>query len=246
MSTTPENADSPEASQTDRSSLDLSAVDLSDAAERARAHAELTERIEEYRAAYYQDSLLVSDAEYDELVGRLEDLETEYPELVTDSSPTQTVGGIVDTSTFDPDEHIGPMYRVDTDGHSSPGSSREELFDCAELRAWYERVRSAPSARSKFLCELKIDGLAVTLLYRNGDLFRAATRGDGRIGEDITANVRTISDIPHRLDTEYPPAEVAIRGEVFFPVEEFAELNAALVDEGKSPFANPRNSAAGS
>ena len=234
MSTTPENADSPEASQTDRSSLDLSAVDLSDAAERARAHAELTERIEEYRAAYYQDSLLVSDAEYDELVGRLEDLETEYPELVTDSSPTQTVGGIVDTSTFDPVEHIGPMYSLDN------------VFDYEELRAWYERVRSATSARSKFLCELKIDGLAVNLLYRNGDLVRAATRGDGRIGEDITANVRTISDIPHRLDTDYPPAEVEIRGEVFFPVEEFAELNAALVDEGKSPFANPRNSAAGS
>ncbi len=234
MSTTPENADSPEASQTDRSSLDLSAVDLSDAAERARAHAQLTERIEEYRAAYYQDSLLVSDAEYDELVGRLEDLETEYPELVTDSSPTQTVGGIVDTSTFDPVEHIGPMYSLDN------------VFDYEELRAWYERVRSATSARSKFLCELKIDGLAVNLLYRNGDLVRAATRGDGRIGEDITANVRTISDIPHRLDTDYPPAEVEIRGEVFFPVEEFAELNAALVDEGKSPFANPRNSAAGS
>ena len=142
MSTTPENADSPEASQTDRSSLDLSAVDLSDAAERARAHAQLTERIEEYRAAYYQDSLLVSDAEYDELVGRLEDLETEYPELVTDSSPTQTVGGIDDTSTFDPVEHIGPMYSLDN------------VFDYEELRAWYERVRSATSARSKFLCEL--------------------------------------------------------------------------------------------
>ena len=234
MSTTPENADSPEASQTDRSSLDLSAVDLSDAAERARAHAQLTERIEEYRAAYYQDSLLVSDAEYDELVGRLEDLETEYPELVTDSSPTQTVGGIVDTSTFDPVEHIGPMYSLDN------------VFDYEELRAWYERVRSATSARSKFLCELKIDGLAVNLLYRNGELVRAATRGDGRIGEDITANVRTISDIPHHLNTEHPPAEVEIRGEVFFPVEEFAELNASLVAEGKAPFANPRNSAAGS
>ena len=230
MTTTPENADS----QAQASAPDLQNADLSDAATRAQVHAQLTERIEELRAAYYQDSLLVSDAEYDELVHRLEDLEAKFPELVTDSSPTQTVGGVVDTSTFDPVEHIGPMYSLDN------------VFDYDELRAWYERVRSATSVKSKFLCELKIDGLAVNLLYRNGELVRAATRGDGRIGEDITANVRTISDIPHHLDTEHPPAEVEIRGEVFFPVEDFAELNASLVAEGKAPFANPRNSAAGS
>ena len=240
MTTTPENADSQaQASATehqtsDSTTSDLQGVDLTDATARAQAHAQLTERIEELRAAYYQDSLLVSDAEYDELVHRLEDLEAKFPELVTDSSPTQTVGGVVDTSTFDPVEHIGPMYSLDN------------VFDYDELRAWYERVRSATSVKSKFLCELKIDGLAVNLLYRNGELVRAATRGDGRIGEDITANVRTISDIPHHLDTEHPPAEVEIRGEVFFPVEDFAELNASLVAEGKAPFANPRNSAAGS
>ena len=240
MTTTPENADSQaQASATehqtsDSTTSDLQGVDLTDAATRAQVHAQLTERIEELRAAYYQDSLLVSDAEYDELVHRLEDLEAKFPELVTDSSPTQTVGGVVDTSTFDPVEHIGPMYSLDN------------VFDYDELRAWYERVRSATSVKSKFLCELKIDGLAVNLLYRNGELVRAATRGDGRIGEDITANVRTISDIPHHLDTEHPPAEVEIRGEVFFPVEDFAELNASLVAEGKAPFANPRNSAAGS
>ena len=230
MTTTPENADS----SAESSAPDLQNADLSDAATRAQVHAQLTEKIEELRAAYYQDSLLVSDAEYDELVHRLEDLEAKFPELVTDSSPTQTVGGVVDTSTFDPVEHIGPMYSLDN------------VFDYDELRAWYERVRSATSVKSKFLCELKIDGLAVNLLYRNGELVRAATRGDGRIGEDITANVRTISDIPHHLDTEHPPAEVEIRGEVFFPVEDFAELNASLVAEGKAPFANPRNSAAGS
>ena len=230
MTTTPENADS----SAEPSAPDLQNADLSDAATRAQVHAQLTEKIEELRAAYYQDSLLVSDAEYDELVHRLEDLEAKFPELVTDSSPTQTVGGVVDTSTFDPVEHIGPMYSLDN------------VFDYDELRAWYERVRSATSVKSKFLCELKIDGLAVNLLYRNGELVRAATRGDGRIGEDITANVRTISDIPHHLNTEHPPAEVEIRGEVFFPVEEFAELNASLVAEGKAPFANPRNSAAGS
>lgn len=240
MTTTPENAGSqaqasaPEHQTSDSTTSDLQGVDLTDATARAQAHGQLTERIEELRAAYYQDSLLVSDAEYDELVHRLEDLEAKFPELVTDSSPTQTVGGVVDTSTFDPVEHIGPMYSLDN------------VFDYDELRAWYERVRSATSVKSKFLCELKIDGLAVNLLYRNGELVRAATRGDGRIGEDITANVRTISDIPHHLDTEHPPAEVEIRGEVFFPVEDFAELNASLVAEGKAPFANPRNSAAGS
>lgn len=240
MTTTPENegsqaqASATEHQTSDSTTSDLQGVDLTDATARAQAHAQLTERIEELRAAYYQDSLLVSDAEYDELVHRLEDLEAKFPELVTDSSPTQTVGGVVDTSTFDPVEHIGPMYSLDN------------VFDYDELRAWYERVRSATSVKSKFLCELKIDGLAVNLLYRNGELVRAATRGDGRIGEDITANVRTISDIPHHLDTEHPPAEVEIRGEVFFPVEDFAELNASLVAEGKAPFANPRNSAAGS
>ncbi|KZE22940.1 NAD-dependent DNA ligase LigA [Brevibacterium casei] len=210
-------------------------TDLQDAAARAKAHAELAEQIEEHRAAYYKDdSPLVSDAEYDELSRRLEALEERYPELVTDSSPTQTVGGSVDTSTFAPVEHIGRMYSLDN------------VFDFEELRGWYDRVRDAVSVKSKFLCELKIDGLAVNLLYRNGELVRAATRGDGRIGEDITANVRTIADIPQHLDTEFPPAEVEIRGEVFFPVEKFAELNAQLVAEGKPPFANPRNSAAGS
>ncbi|MCT2356890.1 NAD-dependent DNA ligase LigA [Brevibacterium casei] len=213
----------------------MDSTDLQDAAASAKAHAELAEQIEEHRAAYYKDdSPLVSDAEYDELSRRLEALEEKYPELVTDSSPTQTVGGSVDTSTFAPVEHIGRMYSLDN------------VFDFEELRAWYDRVRDAVSVKSKFLCELKIDGLAVNLLYRNGELVRAATRGDGRIGEDITANVRTIADIPQRLDTEFPPAEVEIRGEVFFPVEKFAELNAQLVAEGKPPFANPRNSAAGS
>ncbi|MFE2657623.1 NAD-dependent DNA ligase LigA [Brevibacterium sp. NPDC059310] len=210
-------------------------LDLQDAAARAKAHAALAEQIESHRAAYYKDdSPLVSDAEYDELSRRLEALEEKYPELVTDSSPTQTVGGSVDTTTFSPVTHIGRMYSLDN------------VFDFAELREWYDRVSGAVSAESKFLCELKIDGLAVNLLYRNGELVRAATRGDGRIGEDITANVRTISDIPQHLDTEFPPAEVEIRGEVFFPVEAFAELNAQLVAEGKPPFANPRNSAAGS
>ncbi|RBP68002.1 DNA ligase (NAD+) [Brevibacterium sanguinis] len=232
---TPQGSADPAGTPDAAGAPDASDVDLSDASARAQYHAALVETIEEHRAAYYQhDQPLVADAEYDELVRRLQALEEEFPELVSDTSPTQTVGGAVDTSTFDPVTHLGRMYSLDN------------VFDFDELRAWYERVRSATSARSKFLCELKIDGLAVNLLYRRGELVRAATRGDGRVGEDITANVRTISDIPHHLDTEYPPAEVEIRGEVFFPVEKFAELNASLVAEGKAPFANPRNSAAGS
>ncbi|GAA1851873.1 NAD-dependent DNA ligase LigA [Brevibacterium marinum] len=235
MTTTPDDSGRSEAADLTESAEAATSSNLSDATARAQAHAELVDQIEEQRAAYYgDDSPLVADAEYDELVHRLEDLEEQFPELVTDSSPTQTVGGSVDTSTFDPVEHIGRMYSLDN------------VFDYEELRGWYDRVRAATSARSKFLCELKIDGLAVNLLYQGGELVRAATRGDGRIGEDITANVRTISDIPVHLDTDHPPAEVEIRGEVFFPLEKFTELNAALVEEGKSPFANPRNSAAGS
>ncbi|WP_350269234.1 NAD-dependent DNA ligase LigA [Brevibacterium sp. CBA3109] len=235
MTATHDNSDLPMSAEATTGAEATTNSDLSDATARAQAHAELVATIEAQRAAYYtDDSPLVADAEYDELVHRLEDLEEKFPELVTDSSPTQTVGGNVDTSTFDPVEHIGRMYSLDN------------VFDFEELRGWHDRVRAATSATSKFLCELKIDGLAVNLLYRNGELVRAATRGDGRIGEDITANVRTISDIPDRLDTDYPPAEVEIRGEVFFPLEKFTELNAALVEEGKAPFANPRNSAAGS
>lgn len=214
---------------------DAAEVDLSDASARARYAQELSATIEAHREAYFErDAPTVSDAEYDRLMVALRELEERFPELADDSSPTQTVGGAVDTSTFAEVRHLSRMYSLDN------------VFSIEELRAWRARTDKSVPAGTRFLCELKIDGLAVNLLYRDGELVRAATRGDGRTGEDITANVRTIADIPARLAAEFPPAEVEIRGEVFFPIERFTELNAALVEAGKAPFANPRNAAAGS
>ncbi|GAA4284855.1 NAD-dependent DNA ligase LigA [Brevibacterium daeguense] len=228
-------ADAVEAEAVGTDAPDAGSIDLTDPAQRAHYAQRLAELIETHREAYYQhDAPTVSDAEYDELVKRLQDLERQYPELVSDRSPTQTVGGAVDTSTFAEVRHLARMYSLDN------------VFSIEELGAWFTRVEKAVPVDTRYLCELKIDGLAVNLLYENGELVRAATRGDGRTGEDITANVRTLSDVPARLTTEHPPAQVEVRGEVFFPVEQFAELNAALVEEGKSPFANPRNAAAGS
>ena len=203
-----------------------------DLAQRASA---LTARIEELRHQYYQENAAtVPDADYDALIAELEQLEQDHPELAKADSPTQHVGGAVDTTTFEAVDHLQRMYSLDN------------VFSLDELNAWFSRERHAVPAGTRWLTELKIDGLAVNLLYRDGELVRAATRGDGTTGEDITPNVRTLADIPHRLDTEFPPAQVEIRGEVFFPVERFAELNAALVEAGHKPFANPRNAAAGS
>ncbi|GAA2012260.1 NAD-dependent DNA ligase LigA [Brevibacterium samyangense] len=203
--------------------------------DRAARVARLRAAIEEHRDAYYRrDAPTVSDAEYDALVHELEALEEQFPELQEPDSPTQTVGGAADTRTFDPVVHTARMYSLDN------------VFSHEELDEWFLRTGKSVGREVAYLCELKIDGLAVNLLYRDGELVRAATRGDGRVGEDITANVRTIADIPERLDTDAPPAEVEIRGEVFFPVEAFGDLNASLVEAGKPPFANPRNAAAGS
>ncbi|WP_084500325.1 NAD-dependent DNA ligase LigA [Brevibacterium album] len=203
--------------------------------ELARRVHDLTARIEELREAYYQENASpLPDADYDGLVRELEAIEERHPELRRDDSPTQHVGGSVDTTTFDAVEHIARMYSLDN------------VFSHDELRAWFARERHAVPEGTRWLTELKIDGLAVNLLYRDGELVRAATRGDGTTGEDITPNVRTLADVPQHLDTEHPPAQVEIRGEVFFPVERFAELNAALVEAGHKPFANPRNAAAGS
>jgi DNA ligase (NAD+) len=203
--------------------------------DQAQRVARLTARIEELRHQYYQDNASsVPDADYDALVQELEEIERAHPELAKADSPTQHVGGTVDTTTFDAVDHVVRMYSLDN------------VFSVEELTAWFSRERHAVPAGTRWLTELKIDGLAVNLLYRHGELVRAATRGDGTTGEDITPNVRTLKDIPHRLDTDFPPAQVEIRGEVFFPVERFAELNAALVEAGHRPFANPRNAAAGS
>ncbi|MEU5368497.1 NAD-dependent DNA ligase LigA [Streptomyces sp. NPDC005951] len=204
-------------------------------AEAREKHALLAERIEEHRFRYYvKDQPVVSDAEFDRLLRSLEALEEEHPALRTPDSPTQKVAGPYITE-FTSVEHRERMLSLDN------------AFDDEELAAWADRVaKETGTPDHHFLCELKVDGLAVNLTYEHGRLTRAATRGDGRTGEDITPNVRTIAEIPHRLKGEDIPALVEIRGEVFFPMEGFEELNARLVAADDKPFANPRNAAAGS
>ncbi|MBT2477303.1 NAD-dependent DNA ligase LigA [Streptomyces sp. ISL-94] len=198
-------------------------------------HALLAEQVEEHRFRYYvNDQPVVSDAEFDKLLRSVEALEEEYPELRTPDSPTQKVAGAYETD-FASVQHRERMLSLDN------------AFDDEELAAWAERVaRDTGTADHHYLCELKVDGLAVNLTYENGRLTRAATRGDGRTGEDITPNVRTIAEIPDRLKGDRIPALVEIRGEVYFPMEKFEELNARLVEAEGKPFANPRNAAAGS
>ncbi|MFI5814122.1 NAD-dependent DNA ligase LigA [Streptomyces sp. NPDC051643] len=204
-------------------------------AEAREQHARLAEQIEEHRFRYYvKDQPVVSDTEFDKLLRSLEALEARYPELRTPDSPTQKVAGAYETE-FTSVRHRERMLSLDN------------AFSDLELAAWAERVaKDVGASVYHFLCELKVDGLAVNLTYEHGRLTRAATRGDGRTGEDITPNVRTIAEIPDRLRGDHFPDLVEIRGEVYFPMEKFAELNARLVEAGDKPFANPRNAAAGS
>ncbi|MFF2125753.1 NAD-dependent DNA ligase LigA [Streptomyces olivochromogenes] len=204
-------------------------------AEAREQHAQLAEQIEEHRFRYYvKDQPVVSDAEFDQLLRSLEALEERYPELRTPDSPTQKVAGAYATE-FTSVQHRSRMLSLDN------------AFSDLELAAWAERVaKDVGTSDHHFLCELKVDGLAVNLTYEHGRLTRAATRGDGRTGEDITPNVRTIAEIPDRLHGDRVPDLVEIRGEVFFPMEKFEELNARLVEAGDKPFANARNAAAGS
>ncbi|GGY87400.1 NAD-dependent DNA ligase LigA [Streptomyces poonensis] len=204
-------------------------------AEARQRHAQLAEQVEEHRFRYYvKDAPVVSDAEFDDLLRSLEALEEEYPELRTPDSPTQKVAGSYQTE-FTAVQHRERMLSLDN------------TFNEDELAAWVDRIaRELGSQEYHFLCELKVDGLAVNLTYEQGRLTRAATRGDGRTGEDITPNVRTIAEIPDRLKGDRVPDLVEIRGEVYFPMEKFEELNARLVEAGDKPFANPRNAAAGS
>jgi DNA ligase (NAD+) len=191
---------------------------------------QLVDQINQHRAAYYQgNTVLISDAEYDSLMHQLESLERTFPDLISGDSPTQTVGG-VSAQTFDPVEHLDRMMSLDN------------VFSAQEFTDWAARV--APGTR--FLCELKIDGLAINLRYVNGQLVSAATRGDGVVGEDVTANVLTIKGIPQTLAGTGHPSVVEIRGEIFYGLADFAALNATLISQGKAPFANPRNSASGS
>ncbi|MCZ0209034.1 NAD-dependent DNA ligase LigA [Streptomyces sp. UMAF16] len=204
-------------------------------AEARETHARLAEQVEEHRFRYYvKDAPVVSDAEFDRLLKSLEELEERYPELRTPDSPTQKVAGSYATE-FTAVEHRQRMLSLDN------------TFNDEELAAWADRIaRELGDQTYHFLCELKVDGLAVNLTYEKGRLTRAATRGDGRTGEDITPNVRTIAEIPDRLGGAEVPDLVEIRGEVYFPMEKFLELNERLVAAGDKPFANPRNAAAGS
>lgn len=201
-------------------------------------YAQLIDDVRDARRAYYTDDApTISDAAYDALYRRLEEVEALYPELVANDSPTQEVGGEA-SSAFASVTHRARMY------------SLEDVFSDEELRAWLTKAQENSQAISgknpTWLTELKIDGLAVNLLYRNGALVRAATRGDGTTGEDVTHNVRTIATIPQRLSGQNHPEEIEIRGEVFISSADFKALNEKIVAEGKNPFANPRNAAAGS
>ncbi|MCW2605987.1 MAG: ligase, NAD-dependent [Frankiales bacterium] len=213
---------------------DLPAQAVEPAPDDARArHADLSRQLEEHGFRYYVlDAPTVSDAEYDRTMAELRTLEDAHPDLRTADSPTQKVMGTYSTD-FAPVEHLERLM------------SLGNVFDAEELRAWAARAqKEAPAAR--WLCELKIDGLAVALVYRDGRLERAATRGDGRTGEDITKNVRTLKSVPERLTGEGVPALLEVRGEVFIATDDFARLNEQLVADGRAPFANPRNAAAGS
>ncbi|MDX3105068.1 NAD-dependent DNA ligase LigA [Nonomuraea angiospora] len=199
-----------------------------------KRHAELSELVDEARWRYYVlDQPTVSDAQFDEWFRELLALEESHPSLQTPESPTQKVGAPV-SGDFAKVQHLNRMESLDN------------AFNEADMAAWMQRAeRLAEGDPGPYLCELKIDGLAIALVYRDGKLERGATRGDGRTGDDVTANVRTIKGVPHRLTGDDVPSLVEVRGEVYIPVEDFKKLNEQLVEQGKTPFANPRNSAAG-
>ena len=198
---------------------------------------QLAEEVREHQFRYYvRDAPIISDGAFDQLLGQLVALEEKYPDLRVADSPTQLVGGGFATD-FTPVDHLERMLSLDN------------VFDEDELRAWLSRVESEAGSDLHYLCEVKIDGVALSLVYENGRLVRAATRGDGRTGEEVTLNALTIDTIPERLTAtdDFPiPTVLEVRGEVFFRLEDFQALNASLVADGKAPFANPRNSAAGS
>ncbi|ONH50861.1 DNA ligase (NAD(+)) LigA [Frankia sp. CcI49] len=203
-----------------------------DTAVRARA-AELARDLEEHAHRYYVlDAPTIADAEYDALLRELDQIEQRYPELRTADSPTQKVAGSYST-LFTPVTHLERLLSLDN------------VFDEDGFHAWAARAAREQPVEA-WLCELKIDGLAVDLVYEAGALVSAATRGDGRTGEDITLNVRSLRSVPARLRGRGVPELLEVRGEVYFPTAGFAELNASLVEAGKAPFANPRNAAAGS
>ncbi len=197
---------------------------------------ELRELIAHHNDRYHRlDDPEITDAEFDQLVRQLRDIEADHPDLVVPGSPTTTVGSPPST-LFAPVSHRVPMMSLDN------------AFSADELQAWADRLAKQIPADTAFVCELKIDGLAISLTYRNGRYVQAATRGDGRTGEDVTANVATIVDIPHQLrpDVGPPPSLIEVRGEVYMPRSAFEKLNRHQAEVGERLFVNPRNSAAGS
>ena len=195
---------------------------------------QVIDAINEARERYYQhDKPTLSDEEYDSLYRELVELESKYPELASGESPTQTVGGSR-AEMFEPVEHLARMYSLDN------------AFSLEEVQAWAARVDKGAGESPALLCELKVDGLAVDLVYVDGRLRSVATRGDGRGGEDVTSNASFIPGIPKALAGRKPPALLEVRGEIYFPLAEFERINAEQLALGGSPFANPRNAAAGS
>jgi DNA ligase (NAD+) len=210
--------------------------DLTEVPDEARTrHRDLSEELDRYAFAYYvQDAPLVSDGQYDELMGALKAIEAAHPALVTPESPSQKVNRGFG-ATFAPVTHLERMQSLDN------------AFTSDELSAWAARADRDGAAGAGYLCALQVDGLAIDLVYERGRLVRAATRGDGTTGEDVTANVRTMAGVPQQLTGDGDvPELLEVRGEVYFPVAAFAEVNAGLVEAGRAPFANPRNAAAGS
>ena len=194
---------------------------------------ELTQEIRDHQFKYYVlDKPTITDAQFDALLAELTALEAKHPELRADDSPTLNIGGGFATS-FEQHDHIEKMMSLDN------------VFDLTELTTWFERTEKETPVK-QWLCELKVDGLAINLLYESGNLTRALTRGNGVTGEDVTLNVKTIKNLPHTLSGKNIPSLIEVRGEVFFPLDAFAELNASLEESGKPLFANPRNGAAGS
>lgn len=198
---------------------------------------QLADEVREHQFRYYvRDAPIITDGEFDTLLRRLQALEDAHPDLRTPDSPTQLVGGGFATD-FTAVDHLERMLSLDN------------VFDYDELRAWASRVEAETGPDLHYLCEVKIDGVALNLVYENGRLVRGATRGDGRTGEDVTLNARTIEDIPAELtpSADFPiPELLEVRGEVYFRLADFETLNAQIVAEGKPPYANPRNTAAGS
>ena len=208
----------------------MSAADLTKARHRI---SDLTSEIRDHQFKYYVlDAPTISDAQFDALLKELQQLEAKFPELLAADSPSLGVGGGFAT-TFEQHDHIEKMMSLDN------------VFDSDELTAWFDRVEKE-CATPQYLCELKVDGLAINLLYQDGQLVRALTRGNGTTGEDVTLNVKTIKGLPHTLSGKEIPELIEVRGEVFLPVDAFNQLNEELEEAGKPLFANPRNCAAGS